>query len=379
MAHGTRVSFVPLATIVVLWLVPSTEAGHLSMAMPGLGGAVVPGPSVELWAITTLAALVQGALLSGPEGRLRELGWAGALAPLTLSAGRALSVSVAGSLEARIAEVGGAGSEQMWALLGALALTVGFGAARVIDDYGSGRRADARRPPSRFARAGVVLLLTLPFVALVLTTSTGLDAISAWIRWSGCGAAALVCAGSALVPHRRREARVIGGITFTSAVVLALLAQREYVEALGHDVLVHHDPFDPGLEWARGLGQIADAVEPRERYGLVTALLPWIALAPGARWRHAALREAAALVALVLVTLVGARISSRLDAIARDAVDTATVDVHRERDEIRWAIRVLPRTAPWLRAMEAAPSPAGWLCARPGDPPCDRSLEGGRT
>lgn len=27
----------------------------------------------------------------------------------------------------------------------------------------------------------------------------------------------------------------------------------------------------------------------------------------------------------------------------------------------------------------AAPSPAGWLCARPGDPPWDRSLEGGRT
>ena len=214
----------------------------------------------------------------------------------------------------------------------------------------------------------------MPFVALILASSTGVDWISAWIRWGGCGLAAIVCALGALLPGRS-ESRVLGGITFLLAVAFALLAEREYVEALGHDALAHRDPFDPAVEWVRGLREIAVAVEPRERYGPLLALLPWIALLPAAPWRRSLPGLTTGLAVLLVGVLAATTISSRLDAGALYGAGTAPLFTQEQPEEIRWSTRVLPRTAPWLRAMRSAdPAPpaspvrcAAWAVPTPAD------------
>ena len=182
----------------------------------------------------------------------------------------------------------------MWALLATVALGVGFGAARALQ-VGSAWRAQDTPEPPRLVRAAFALALTWPLVGLIVATSTGVDWISSWIRWGGCGIAAVVCAGTALVPGRA-EARALGGLTFALAVGFSLLAEREYVEALCHAALAHRDPFDPAVGWVGGMREIAAAVEPRERYGPWLGLLPWLAVSPGAAtWRCALPRLVAGL------------------------------------------------------------------------------------
>ncbi len=384
MKHG--VPLVPLAVVAALVLVPSGHASHLSMDMPGLGGAAVLPASPWLLATIALAALVQGLWLHASERlppRARwtcDAAWLLALAPLAVSAAGTrglagtwgLSVGPAGGeLRDRIAEVGSASGEHMWALLGALALGVGFGAARTLK-LGLETRANET---AGFAGAFVTFALTWPLVALILATSTGLDWISSWIRWGGCGLAMVVCAASALVPARG-EARVIGGTTFVLAVMFSLLAEREYVEALGHDALAHRDPFDPTVEWARGLAEIAAAVEPRERYGLLVALLPWIALAPGVSWRAAAPQLAAGVLVVLVGVAAAASISSRLDHGALAGAGAIVFSEQDEPAELRWSTRALPRTVPWLRAIRGRSAPrepvspvhcAAWMApATPG-------------
>ena len=201
-----------------------------------------------------------------------------------------------------------------------------------------------------------MLLLTGPFVGLILATSTGVDWISSWIRWGGCGLAALVCAAGALLPGPHAW-RARGGASFVVAVVLALLAEREYVEALAHDALALRDPFDPAAEWVRGLREIAVAVEPRERYGVLAALLPCLALAPGMSVRAASRPLVAGLGVLAASVLVATATSSRLDAAALDAAAVEAPRAPEPEEEIVWSARVLPRTAPWLRAMRHPPEP----------------------
>ncbi len=358
------VPFVPVLVVAALVILPSGQASHLSMDMPGLGGAALPPPSFVLLSTTALAALLMGASLLRRVSAGRDAGWALALVPLAVSAARTSSLSAPPSrvgvdLGARIAEVGSAGSEHMWALLAAVALAVGFGAARVLE-VAFAWRAQAAPDAPRLARASAALALCGPFVGLILATSTGVDWISSWIRWGGCGLALVVCAGAALVPSRD-DSRALGGITYVLAVAFSLLAEREYVEALGHDALAHRDPFDPAVEWVRGLRQIADAVEPRERYGPFLALLPWIALAGAAR-RGARLPLAAGVALLVSGVLAATTISSGLDASAL-AADATPAPALAQPEPIVWSSRVLPRTAPWLRAMRQPPAVSPVRCA----------------
>jgi hypothetical protein len=344
------VAFVPLLVVFALVILPSGQAGHLSMDMPGLGGAALPPPSFVLLATTALAALLQGAWLLRGSPTARDVGWALALAPLAVSAARTLSLSPTGEdLDVRIAEMGGAGSEHMWALLAAIALAVGFGAARALEVGSAWRARDTPAEP-RLVRAAFALALTWPLVGLILATSTGVDWISSWIRWGGCGIAVVVCAGAALVPGRG-ESRALGGITFALAVGFSLLAEREYVEALGHAALAHRDPFDPAVGWVSGMREIAAAVEPRERYGPWLALLPWLAMGPGAAaWRGALPRLVAGLGVLAGGVLAATAISSRLDATALDASDAGTLPSVEQPEEVPWSSRVLPRTAASVRA-----------------------------
>jgi hypothetical protein len=352
--------------VTALVLVPSGHASHLSMDMPGLAGAVVPPASLALLATTAIAAVLQGLWLFGSARFLRrrpraaDLGWPLTLAPLAVPAARvALIRGPASTASVGIADqvvaVGSAGSEHMWALLSVLALAVGFAAARALAASIEWRASESpERAP--FERALGVLVLTWPLVGLILATSTGIDCISSWIRWGGCGLAAIVCAASALVPAGPLDAsvasaRVVGGVTFVFAVAFSLLAEREYVEALGHDALAHRDPFDPAVGWARGLTEIAAAVEPRERYGLLLALLPWIALAPGLAWRRELPQLASGLLVLGMGIGLAAVISSGLDQAAVLAAGNPSVAPQEEPAEILWSSRALPRSTSWLRAM----------------------------
>lgn len=341
---------VPFLMVLALVVLPSGQVDHLSMVMPGLDGAAVAPPSLALLVVTALAALWQGAWLARPSQRARDAGWILALAPLAVSAVRASSPSRGGELGARIIDVGRAASEHMWALLAVLALGVGFGAARTLE-LATSERARPASVAAALPRAVLALVLTLPLVALILGTSTGVDWVSSWIRWGGCGLAVIVCMVGTLAPERG-ESRAIGALTFALAVALALLAEREYVEALGHDALAHRDPFDPAVGWARGLALVAVAVEPRERYAPVLALLPAIGFASS--WRAAGLRSTGA----VLATLVGALVlatgvSGWLDVRAREAAGVDETSLP-EPSEIQWSARVLPRTVPFLRAMRTS-------------------------
>lgn len=364
----------PLGAVVALVLLPSRGASHLSMDMPGLGGAVLPPPSFGLLAVTTLAALLEGAwLVRSARTRRWEAGWAFALLPFAVSGARALALAPAGALGARITAVGSIGAEHMWALLASLALVVGLGAARVLEE-GLARWSTRTREAPRLAAALGVLVLASPLVGLIVGSSTGIDWVSSWLRWGGVGLAAIVCAGGALVPGRGAS-RAAGGITFVTAVGLALLAEREYVEALAHDALARGALAQGALAsetaWVRGLREIAAAVEPRERYGLVAALLPCAVLVPR-RGSPQLRREVGAGVALLAgAALVATTISMRLDEAARAAaaVDALVTLAPTQEGDVasepaaelrRWSARVLPRTVPWVHALGRA---------RPEQPP----------
>ena len=118
------VPLVPLAVVAALVLGPSSHASHLSMDMPGLGGAAVAPASLALLATTAVAALLQGLWLLasarlGPSmSRARDAAWALALAPLVVSAVRAYALSPSAvpaerGIGERIAELGSASGEHM--------------------------------------------------------------------------------------------------------------------------------------------------------------------------------------------------------------------------------------------------------------------------
>lgn len=344
------VPLVPVGVVASLIVATAGGAAHLSMDMPGLRGAVVSPPSLLLLVVTAIAALLEGLWLLRRSPFARDAAWALALAPLAVSAVRAHAV---GEPENGVVALGSATSEHMWALLAAVALSVGFGAARVVEAALEVERRDRRSASPRVGAAFVAALLTLPFVGLILRTSTGIDWTSSWIRWGGCGIALVVCVGGALAPDRG-EGRALGIVTFAQAAVLSLFAEREYVEALGHDALAHRALFAAaGADWVRGLQQIASAVEPRERYGPIAALLPALLLVRGTVWRYIGPRVTLGFGVLAADVLFTTAIASQLDVAGAAPPVSESAGLAAEQEAIDWSKRVLPRTARWLETARA--------------------------
>lgn len=298
-------------------------------------------------------AAVQGICLR----RTGSYPWALALCAVPLAfTFLADEVPATAGLQAAIETIGVAGTTHLWALLTVSALvaaTAGGLAARCLAEW----RASTPPAPLRAGRGAVAAVVAGAFVALVLCTSTGVDLLSSWARWGAIGAAMVASVLVALVPaapasEGEGDPEPTVHALLVACIGLGLLAQREYVAALAAETLARGNPFFDPEPYEHSLREIARAVEPRERVGWLLALLPSLVLGG---WLRSPRLAAAPLVLALTLLGAGHGLSRELDRRAAQQGRAArAVGSADAAPLIEWSARAIPRSVPWLRAMEPA-------------------------
>lgn len=317
---------------------------RLAMPLRGIQGGVPFALPLGHIIVGVLVAVVQGVRLDrAPRDRWLVMGLCAS--PLLLALPPAMG---AHDLPALVERLGEAGTTQLWALLTVAALVAALAsslAARRFVEWFASTKRTAPRP----GRAAIAVVLVGAFVVLILSSSTGVDFLSSWVRWGATGVAMVASVLVTVTPGEDHGEPVVHALLF-ACIGASLLGQREYVAALAAGTLSHVDPFLDPAPYEHSLREIAWAVEPRERYGWVLGGLPFLLLG---RWLRDPRRAAVPLALAVLLLGSGYGISRTLDRHAEQGAARFGSEPGPAGDPLlEWSARAVPRSVPWLRAMQ---------------------------